>query len=284
MGLFSKECSICGGDAGLIKSKKLSDGIICSQCMSKVSPLFDNYEYATVDSIKEQIAYREGPNRELLASFNPSKFLGVKKYVAPLCIIDEEARKFTVANGPQDQFRDCNPDIIDFDMVEDVYLQVEEDWSEDDNPHFATKDSLGALPQEKYDEVFWRYDFYLHIVLSGHPYLNHIKYKMNFKTTVLKVPQRKFMFKRGLEMNGAYKGKEIKALAEKLGENLESEGTAIKREDVLDVLTLKNKDKSLVDGIKDKLMDEHYLSKIENMQNHVKRAQRIRRILLTKQA
>lgn len=286
MGLFKKECSICGGDAGLIKSKKVSDGVICGDCVAKASPLFEDYKDATVQDIKNQIDYREGPNKELLAAFNPDKFLGVKKHVARLCIIDEAARKFAIEYGPEELFRDNNPDIIDFDQVEDVYLEVNEDWSNTDQQYAAGKGTMDRLTQDKYDEVFWRYDFYLHIVLKNHPYLNHIRYKMNAKTTIIQVPQRMFMFKRGLEMNGEYHGKDIKALAEKLGEKLGSEDKAIERGYKLDVLTLKDKDKSfgdrLGDSLKERFDDTVYLKKIENCQNHVKRANRIRRILLGK--
>lgn len=87
-------------------------------------------------------------------------------------------------------------------------------------------------------KVFWRYDFILHIKVD-HPYISEISYQMNFKTTVLRVPQRKFMYKRSLEMNGIYKGKDIAELAKRMEEMAGTESGAIKRDNVVEAFLVK---------------------------------------------
>ena len=47
MGLFGKlfdkkECSICGGEIGLLGNRKLEDGNLCKTCAAKLSPWFSN--------------------------------------------------------------------------------------------------------------------------------------------------------------------------------------------------------------------------------------------------
>ena len=43
MGLFGKlfdkkECSVCGGEIGLLGNRKLEDGNLCKECAAKLSP------------------------------------------------------------------------------------------------------------------------------------------------------------------------------------------------------------------------------------------------------
>lgn len=37
MGLFSKECVICGGSAGALSGEKISEGRICGDCADKLN-------------------------------------------------------------------------------------------------------------------------------------------------------------------------------------------------------------------------------------------------------
>lgn len=80
MGLFGKlfdkkECSICGGEIGLLGNRKLEDGNMCKSCAAKLSPWFSDRRQSTVDEIKEQLDYREA-NREKVASFRITRTLG----------------------------------------------------------------------------------------------------------------------------------------------------------------------------------------------------------------
>ena len=62
MGLFDafkkKECSICGGEIGLLGNRKLEDGNMCKNCAAKLSPWFSERRSSTVEEIKAQLDYR----------------------------------------------------------------------------------------------------------------------------------------------------------------------------------------------------------------------------------
>lgn len=96
MGLFGKlfekkECSICGGEIGLLGNRKLEDGNMCKSCAAKLSPWFSDRRQSTVDEIKEQLDYREA-NREKVASFRITRTLGERTKV----LLDEDAGLFMV--------------------------------------------------------------------------------------------------------------------------------------------------------------------------------------------
>ena len=64
MGLFGKvfekkECSICGGEIGLLGNRKLADGNLCKNCAKKLSPWFEERRQSTVEDIRRQLDYRE---------------------------------------------------------------------------------------------------------------------------------------------------------------------------------------------------------------------------------
>ena len=80
MGLFGKlfekkECSICGGEIGLLGNRKLEDGNMCKTCAAKLSPWFEDRRESTVAQIEEQLAYREA-NKEKVAAFTTTRTLG----------------------------------------------------------------------------------------------------------------------------------------------------------------------------------------------------------------
>ena len=279
MGLFSKkECAVCGGKAGL-GSKSLADGSLCKDCRQKLSPWFDAFSETSQESIRAQIEARE-ENRKALEDFNVTKAWGIKKYrVAMQFIYDQEQRCFVVVEGPEESFRERNPDIIRFDQVRNVWLEVEEGWSETGDQYAPASNRI--LTQDKYDEVFWRYDFYLNIALD-HPYIEKIRYPMNFKTTVIQVPQRFFMFKRGLELAGEYEGEEIAYQADRLDAMAGKEDALIRLGKYSDIIRLKYKDQSLPERLVRDVKNDLYIQKIENVAAHVRRADRIRRLVLGK--
>ena len=286
MGLFSKKCSICGDSGNMLTSKKLTDGHLCGNCKKRLSPWFDDFKHASTDEIREQIAYREN-NRKELDDFQVTKYWGVKKYrVANQFVYDKARKEFVIVEGPIDDesvnFRDKNPDIIHFDQVQDVWLEVDEYWTEGDGEYEARPLNQN-LTQDKYKDVFWRYDFYLNFVTT-HPYAKSIRYKMNFKPTIMKVPQRGIFFKRGLGIGGTYRGDEIELLAMQLEsfENKEEKAEVFKRK--MDILLLKNKDKGLVESVRDGLIRDAsnriYFKKLTNMGAHASRAARISKLVL----
>ena len=57
MGFFGKlfekkECSVCGGEIGLLGNRKLEDGNLCKSCAAKLSPWFSDRRQSTVEEIK----------------------------------------------------------------------------------------------------------------------------------------------------------------------------------------------------------------------------------------
>ena len=67
MGLFGKlfdkkECSICGGEIGLLGNRKLEDGNLCKTCAAKLSPWFSNRRQSTVE---EKMCIRDSTMRSM---------------------------------------------------------------------------------------------------------------------------------------------------------------------------------------------------------------------------
>ena len=132
--------------------------------------------------------------------------------------------------------------------------------------------------------MYWRYDFYLNIE-TDHPYAKTIRYQMNFKPTITKVPEKWGIFyRRGVGIGGTYRGDEIAQLALELQAFDEDEQKAADYKKKLDVLLVKSKGKSFFEGVGDKLVrdakNEIYFKKLANMGAHVARADRISRLLL----
>ena len=115
MGFFSKifekkECSICGGEIGLLGNRKLEDGNCCKDCARKLSPWFDERRHSTIEQIKEQLAYRE-QNQKDLANFRVSQVIGdyYKMYIEE---VNGVPSRFLITDS--DSYMDDNPDIISF--------------------------------------------------------------------------------------------------------------------------------------------------------------------------
>ena len=207
----------------------------------------------------------------------------IKQYAGQ---VEKEFQQFVVVEGPVEDssvdFRDKNPDVISFDQVKDVWLEVDEYWTEG-NGEFDPKPLSQNLTQDKYKDVYWRYDFYLNIA-TDHPYAETIRYKMNYKPTITKVPQRGIFFRRGVGIGGTYRGKEIAQLALELQAFDEDEQKAEEFRKKLDAVLLKNKGKSMfesvTDGLKRDASNMIYFRKLAIMGAHVARAERISRLLL----
>ena len=77
-------CDICGKETTLPESHALADGNICLDCAEKLSPLFKNYQCATVEQIQLHLAYRE-ENRKKLEAFPRTSFItAAKRYTSTL--------------------------------------------------------------------------------------------------------------------------------------------------------------------------------------------------------
>ncbi|NLY87416.1 MAG: hypothetical protein GX083_02560 [Clostridiales bacterium] len=227
----------------------------------------------------EEIQAKE-ENKKKLEDFNVTKAWGVKKYESAMqFIFDKEKRQFVVVEGPEETFKEKNPYVIDFDQVEDVVLEVEEMWFEKSG-QTGQQDIFNRrnLMQDMYAKVEWHYDCYV-IIKTTHPFAEEIKFKTNYKPTIVKVKSRRFLYRRGLEIGGQYRGEGIEELIRKMSEWVGREESAVKKDKVLGPLTGGGKasfgEKFLADW-----MDGVYIQRVENMIKHVERVDRISKLLL----
>jgi hypothetical protein len=228
-----------------------------------------------------------GENRRMLDEFTVTRAWGVKKYrPAMQFVYDQDHRRFVVVEGPVEDpsvdFRDKDPDVVSFDQVKDVWLEVDEYWTEGKGEYEPRP--IQTITQDRYRDVYWRYDFYLNID-TDHPYAGTIRYQMNFKPTITKVPEKWGIFyRRGVGIGGSYRGEEISQLALELQAFDEDEQKAAEFRKKLDVVLVRNKGKSFLESVGDKLVrdasNEIYFAKLANMGAHVARADRISRLLL----
>lgn len=213
MGLFDvfkkKQCSICGGDIGLLGNRKLEDGNLCKHCAGKLSPFFSDRRNSTVAQIEEQLAYRED-NKQAVAAFHVTRSLGSSTKV----LIDEDAGKFLVTDARN--YVEENPDVLDFSQVTGVDLDIDED-SHEEKQEITDRD--GSTKEVSYapPRFIWSYDFHV-VIRVNHPYFDEIRFRLNNSDVELNpdnpLPQ---MRKPNPRMNADYReyeqmGKEIKQI------------------------------------------------------------------------
>ncbi len=162
MGLFDKKfCDICGEKIGLLGNRKVEDGNICSKCNKKLSPLFNERKRSTVAEIKEQLEYR-AQNELLLRQFNPMRTYGADRRI----YIDLNARKFCVESG--NNWREKNPDLIDFSQVMSCNLDIKEHREE-----LYAKDAQGNERSYTPPRYKIEYEFEIHIGVNS-PYFSEV--------------------------------------------------------------------------------------------------------------
>lgn len=181
MGFFGKlfekkECSVCGGEIGLLGNRKLEDGNCCKNCARKLSPWFEDRRHSTVAQIHEQLAYRER-NQAQLADFRVSQVIGeyYKMYIEE---IGGVPTRFFVTSS--DDYMEANPDIIAFkdllSCVTDVRTYEKELKREDANGNRVSYNP----PRFETD-----YDFYVKMQIGNNPYFDDIKFQLNSGTVTL---------------------------------------------------------------------------------------------------
>ena len=171
MGLFGKlfekkECSICGGEIGLLGNRKLEDGNMCKSCAAKLSPWFSDRRQSTVDEIKEQLDYREA-NREKVASFRITRTLGERTKV----LLDEDAGLFMVTAAKN--LEEANPDVLSFSDVTGCKLDIDESRTE-----IEYEDKDGERKSFNPRRYAYSYDFYI-VINVNNPYFNEIRFQLN---------------------------------------------------------------------------------------------------------
>lgn len=170
MGFFDafkkKNCSICGGEIGLLGNRKLEDGNMCKNCAAKLSPWFSDRRSSTVEEIKEQLSYREA-NKAEVAAFNTTRTFGTGTKV----LLDEDAQKFMVTSARN--LADANPDVLKYSQVTGCDLDIKETRREE-----TREDKDGKRVSYNPPRYFYSYDFYM-IIRVNHPYFDTISFKLN---------------------------------------------------------------------------------------------------------
>ncbi len=170
MGLFSKlfdkkQCAICGGDIGLLGNRKLSDGNMCKNCASLLSPFMTDRKECTVAEIEQHLQYRM-ENKAEVDVFNPTRALGNRTKV----YIDDNTGRFLVSNDPN--WRRDNPDIISVDQVLACDLIVRDHRSE---RYDRTPD--GRRVSFNPPQFDYKFEFYIHMSINS-PYFNEIGFEL----------------------------------------------------------------------------------------------------------
>ena len=177
MGFFKKlfekkECSICGGEIGLLGNRKLEDGNCCKTCANKLSPWFDDRRHSTVDQIKAQLAYRE-ENRAELNSFRPTLSFG--EYNTLRAELDGGVpSRFVVEQS--DSYMEENADLISFKNVTSFEIDIDEDERE-----LKRENSEGERVSYVPPRYEYSYDFFAKIYVD-HPYFDDIRFRLNRET------------------------------------------------------------------------------------------------------
>ena len=167
MGLFDKKfCDVCGAKIGLLGNRKLEDGNLCKDCAAKLSPWFSDRRRSTVADIKAQLADREA-NQEKVAAFHATRTLG-ENYIVYL---DEDAKKFIVSTSSN--FRNGNPDVLDFSQVTGCDLEIDEDRDE-----VTYKDAEGHSVSYNPPRYDYDYDFNIHLRVN-HPWFDEMTFRLN---------------------------------------------------------------------------------------------------------
>jgi hypothetical protein len=165
--LFEKKfCDVCGQEIKFLGNRKLEDGNLCKNCANKLSPWFSDRRSSTVEQIKAQLAYRE-ENKALLPSFHTTRVLGDDMKL----MLDEDGGQFVVTRAHN--LEEANPDILKFEQVTGVEVDVEDSREED---KYTDKD--GKSVSYNPPRYFYSYDFYIQIRVN-HPFIDEIRFKLN---------------------------------------------------------------------------------------------------------
>ncbi|MCQ2557738.1 MAG: DUF4428 domain-containing protein [Oscillospiraceae bacterium] len=171
--LFEKKnCSICGGDIGLLGNRKLEDGNLCKECAGKLSPFMDDRRHTTVDGIQAHLNYRS-ENLAAVAAFHPTRTI-TGNYTL---MIDEAAGNFILTRSKN--WRDENPDVIPLSAVTEVRAEPTSSRTElkqtRKTPDGKTEQVSYNPPRYKY-----HYTFYLTIRMNeDFPWFSRIYVQLN---------------------------------------------------------------------------------------------------------
>ena len=175
MGFFSKlfdkkECSICGGEIGLLGNRKLEDGNMCKTCANKLSSWFDGRRHATVEQINAQLAYRE-ENARQLESFRVDRTLGDYEKIHIEEVNGVPTRFFVTQYG---ETIESNPDIISFADVISCVTDLDEHKEE-----LRQRNSDGQMVSYNPPRYKHHYNFIIRMEIRNNPYFSEIHFTVN---------------------------------------------------------------------------------------------------------
>ncbi|MBQ9200568.1 MAG: DUF4428 domain-containing protein [Lachnospiraceae bacterium] len=167
MGLFDKKfCDVCGEKISLLGNRKVDDGNLCKDCAKKLSPWFSERRHSTIESIKEQLSYREA-NREVASRFQPTRTIGENYKL----FIDDVNRKFTVSRSSN--FAEDNPDILDFSQASGIDLKI------DENRRELKRTVDGKQVSYNPPKYEYSYTFKATIFVNGNPYFDDMEFSIS---------------------------------------------------------------------------------------------------------
>ncbi|BAL01057.1 hypothetical protein OBV_38580 [Oscillibacter valericigenes Sjm18-20] len=167
MGLFDKKhCDICGEKISLLGNRKLEDGNLCKDCAKLLSPFMTDRRRSTVEDIKAHLQYRED-NKEKVTAFNPTKVIGDKTRI----YLDEDKQQWLISS--QHDWRDENPDVMDFSQVTGSSLDIDES-------KWQIYRKLPDGKQASYDPPRYEFKYTFNmIILVNSPWFSEIKFRVN---------------------------------------------------------------------------------------------------------
>lgn len=214
MGLFGnlfskKECSVCGGEIGLLGNRKLEDGNLCKNCAKKLSPWFEERRHSTVEAIKQQLQYRE-ENKAKVAQFQVTKEFGERWRV----LIDEGHRWFMITNLPDIQ--EANPDVVDISQLTGCRLVIDENRRE-----LKTEDANGNSVSYKPPRYEFDYVFNMKISVRS-PYFDDMDFRLNDSTVELtsEMPRNSYGMARGFDPSYSVEYRQYKQMGDDICEAL----------------------------------------------------------------
>lgn len=171
MGLFGnlfekKECSVCGGEIGVLGNRKLEDGNLCKECAGKLSPLFSGRKHATVEEIKQQLAYRE-ENKQKLGGFRPTHVFGDHRKI----YVDVAAGTFLVTSRAN--WQDENPDLLSLSQVISCNTDIKEHREE-----IYRKTADGKRESYRPPRYTYHYEFAVEISVNS-PWFSSISLELS---------------------------------------------------------------------------------------------------------
>ena len=175
MGLFDRfkkqDCEICGKEVGMFGYKKLEDGEICKDCVKLLSPWFEDRRHATVQQIKEQLAYRE-QNAQALKNFQVTRTYGDSCGRIHIEEVNGVPTRFFVTT--YGATIESNPDIISFQdvvsCVTDIDVRDEE---------MKQKNSEGQMVSYNPPRFKHHHNFIIRMEIRNNPYFDDIHFTVN---------------------------------------------------------------------------------------------------------